>query len=132
MTVLFGKATSQSFTASGFNPILTPFSSFLDRGRLEFRQMQSNNPVSCEGVAIIVLQAAEADSPGPSSNLVAVALRRLRSSPYLPVRSVSCELRQGVLCLRGRLPNYYLKQIAQETVATLGGVVRIDNAIEVR
>ena len=36
-----------------------------------------------------------------------------------------------MLVLRGCLPTYYLKQIAQEAVAPLEGVERIDNRIQV-
>ena len=36
-----------------------------------------------------------------------------------------------MLVLRGCLPSYYLKQIAQEAVAALEGVERIDNQIQV-
>jgi osmotically-inducible protein OsmY len=55
----------------------------------------------------------------------------LRSNPYLALKNVSCDYRDGVLILRGCLPSYYLKQIAQEAVASLEGVERIDNQIQV-
>lgn len=56
---------------------------------------------------------------------------RLRSNPYLALQNVSCDYLDGVLSLRGRLPTYYLKQVAQEAVADLEGVDRTDNQIEV-
>jgi osmotically-inducible protein OsmY len=56
---------------------------------------------------------------------------RLRSNPYLALKNVSCEYCEGVLTLRGCLPTYYLKQIAQTAVARLDGVERIVNDIEV-
>jgi osmotically-inducible protein OsmY len=37
----------------------------------------------------------------------------------------------GVLVLRGCLPTYYLKQVAQEVVVSVQGVERIDNQIQV-
>jgi len=40
-------------------------------------------------------------------------------------------LLDGVLVLRGCLPTYYLKQIAQEVMGDLEGVNRIDNQIQV-
>jgi len=55
----------------------------------------------------------------------------LRRNPYVALKNVSCDYRDGVLTLIGCLPTYYLKQIAQEAVARLEGVVRIDNRIEV-
>lgn len=57
---------------------------------------------------------------------------RLRRSSYLALRDVSCHERAGVLQLRGRLNRHYLKQVAQEIVAEIEGVHRIDNLIEVR
>jgi osmotically-inducible protein OsmY len=61
-----------------------------------------------------------------------LAERRLRSNPYLALKNVSCDsLDGGVLILRGCVPSYYLKQIAQQAVASLDGIERIDNQIEV-
>jgi osmotically-inducible protein OsmY len=56
---------------------------------------------------------------------------RLRSNAYLALKNVSCDYHDGVLTLRGCLPTYYLKQIAQEAVARIEGVERIANEIEV-
>jgi osmotically-inducible protein OsmY len=55
----------------------------------------------------------------------------LRRNPYLALKGVTCDLHDGVLVLRGRLPSYHLKQVAQEAVASLAGVERIDNQIQV-
>jgi hypothetical protein len=55
----------------------------------------------------------------------------LHSNPYLVLKHISCDYLDGVLILRGCLPTYYLKQLAQETVADLDGVDRIDNQIQV-
>jgi len=56
---------------------------------------------------------------------------RLRHSPYRELRRVSCELHDGVLMLRGRVSSYYLKQMAQQLVCRLEGVVEIDNRLDV-
>jgi len=56
---------------------------------------------------------------------------RMRRSPYLEVRRVVCEFHEGMLCLRGRVPNYYLKQIAQTVVLGMDGVDEIHNQLEV-
>ena len=69
--------------------------------------------------------------PDPRASLQAVAERALRSGPYPALKKLSCDYRGGVLVLRGCLPSYYLKQIAQEAVASLDGVGRIDNQIQV-
>jgi osmotically-inducible protein OsmY len=60
-----------------------------------------------------------------------LAERRLRGSSFLALRNVSCEYHEGVMTLRGRLPTYYLKQIAQELVAEVEGVEKVFNRIEV-
>ena len=51
----------------------------------------------------------------------------LQRSPYRPIRNVSCECRQGVLFLRGPLPTFYLKQLAQEAVARVQGILQVVN-----
>jgi len=60
-----------------------------------------------------------------------VAERKLRRSPYIELRLISCEVCEGVLTLRGRVPTYYLKQVAQYMVDGLPGVQKIDNDLEV-
>jgi hypothetical protein len=61
-----------------------------------------------------------------------LAERCLRSNPYLALKNVSCDCLDGVLVLRGCLPTYYLKQIAQEIVAhQVRGLGRLDNQIQV-
>jgi hypothetical protein len=55
----------------------------------------------------------------------------LRRNSYLALKNVTCDMLDGVLVLRGCLPTYYLKQVAQEAVAPLKGVERIDNQIQV-
>ncbi len=60
-----------------------------------------------------------------------LAERALRNSPYLALRTVRCECQDGVLTLRGCLPTYYLKQVAQAVVARVEGVRQVVNEIEV-
>ena len=55
----------------------------------------------------------------------------LRRNPYQAPRNLSCECREGVLVLRVCLPSYYLKQVAQEAVASLDGVEAVDNLIDI-
>jgi len=66
-----------------------------------------------------------------SQQIVEGAENRLRHNSYLALKNVHCDYNEGVLTLRGCLPTYYLKQIAQATVARLEGVQRIVNEIEV-
>ena len=60
-----------------------------------------------------------------------MAESHLRSNSYLALKNISCEFRQGVLILKGNVPTYYLKQVAQAVVAPTAGVERIVNEIEV-
>jgi hypothetical protein len=59
------------------------------------------------------------------------AVDLLRHSPYRLLQQVCCEEKGDALILRGRLPSYYLKQMAQCTVAGVAGDHRIVNEIEV-
>jgi osmotically-inducible protein OsmY len=58
-------------------------------------------------------------------------VRRLRQDQCLRNRDVTCEFHEGVLILRGCLPTYYLKQLAQTLAAQVDGVQQLDNRIEV-
>ena len=60
-----------------------------------------------------------------------MAESHLRSNSYLALKNISCEFREGVLILKGNVPTYYLKQVAQAVVAPTVGVERILNEIEV-
>jgi osmotically-inducible protein OsmY len=55
----------------------------------------------------------------------------LRRNPYVALKNIACEHRDGVLILSGCLPTYYLKQLAQEAVFRVQGVERVENRIEV-
>jgi osmotically-inducible protein OsmY len=63
--------------------------------------------------------------------IVAAAKERLRSQPRLNVQRIWCEFAAGRLCLRGQVPSFYHKQIAQVAVAGLDGVTQVVNEIEV-
>jgi osmotically-inducible protein OsmY len=60
-----------------------------------------------------------------------VAMERLRDSPYKALRRISCECKQGILFLRGRLFSFHEKQVAQESVARVNGVTQVVNEIQV-
>ena len=60
-----------------------------------------------------------------------LAERRLWESSHLALRGVSCEYKEGMLILRGRVPTYYLKQLAQTLMKDLNGIELIVNRVEV-
>lgn len=60
-----------------------------------------------------------------------IAQAALRRSSYFELHNVSCDYSGGVLTLRGHVPTYHLKQIAQASVADVPGVVEVHNRVEV-
>jgi len=78
---------------------------------------------------MFLLECAEPETS--QANIIDLAERCLRNNMYLALKGVSCDFLDGVLVLRGCLPTYYLKQLAQEAVAALNSVDRIDNQIQV-
>lgn len=56
---------------------------------------------------------------------------RLRDSSHLFLRHVRCGFDQGRLQLDGKVPSFYLKQLAQTLVQNVRGVERIDNRLTV-
>jgi len=66
-----------------------------------------------------------------SEEVVQQAQVCLEQSPYSLLRHVSVDYERGVLFLRGTLPNYYHKQLAQEAVRRVDGVTHVVNQIEV-
>lgn len=64
-------------------------------------------------------------------NITAVAKARLKASPYLPIRRIDCSCQSGSLVLRGSVPTFFHKQLAQRAVADIDGVIEVDNRIRV-
>ena len=55
----------------------------------------------------------------------------LRATGYAPLREVDIRVRGGRVVLRGRVPSYYLKQVAQEAARALAGEHGLQNELEV-
>ena len=55
----------------------------------------------------------------------------LRGSAHPPLRRVTCELRDNSLILRGLVPSFHLKQLAQSLVQSTNRDIEVDNQIEV-
>ena len=70
--------------------------------------------------------------PFQTEDIEEAARVRLRHSLYLAIRNVECCLEaDGVLNLRGSVPTYHYKQLAQTAVAEVPGVQQLINEIEV-
>ena len=55
----------------------------------------------------------------------------IQGSPHLTGHTLRIEMRPGRVVLRGMVPSYYQKQVAQEVVRMVDGVERVDNQLEV-
>jgi osmotically-inducible protein OsmY len=66
------------------------------------------------------------------SSLLEQAQHQLRHSPYLELRRVNCDFRDGTVTLAGTVSSYYLRQVAQATVQRVDGVRSIANGLQVQ
>ena len=66
-----------------------------------------------------------------AGTIVQTAKQRIQECPHLTMQRVWCEFQQGRLFLRGQVPSFYLKQLAQTAVVGLEGVGQVVNEIEV-
>lgn len=66
-----------------------------------------------------------------SPSLVALIRERLEQHPHFRGRAslLQIELFEGTIVLSGCLPSYYLKQLLQEAIRPLLGLVGIDNQV---
>jgi osmotically-inducible protein OsmY len=75
------------------------------------------------------------DRPNPFAALFVeiaeIAEAALRRSSYFELHNVACDFSSGVLTLRGCVPSYHLKQLAQASVADVPGVIEVHNRVEV-
>ncbi len=67
----------------------------------------------------------------PPCTIAAIAEARFRANSRTALRGVSCKAEGGVIVLEGRLSSFYQKQLAQEIVGHIEGVVQVVNQIEV-
>ena len=56
---------------------------------------------------------------------------RLQKNSYLALRYLKCTCEDGVVTIQGRVPSYYLKQLAQTVVGQVEGVEKVVNQVEV-
>jgi osmotically-inducible protein OsmY len=66
-----------------------------------------------------------------SKHLAEAAKQRILHQPHLTSQRIWCEFDQGQLFLRGQVPSFYHKQLAQVAVAGMDGVGQVVNDIEV-
>jgi osmotically-inducible protein OsmY len=57
--------------------------------------------------------------------------RLLGATGYGPLRDIQVRVDGRVVFLAGRVPSYYLKQVAQATAMTASGAHQVRNALDV-
>ena len=55
----------------------------------------------------------------------------LKRNPYLSGTNLNCETIEGRVILRGVVPSFFQKQMAQESLRTVDGIDEILNELEV-
>jgi osmotically-inducible protein OsmY len=65
------------------------------------------------------------------ANLVSQIRQALQSKGHLSLRGLEFLTEDGLLILRGTVPSYYLKQLAQVTVFAVPGVAEVRNEVQV-
>jgi osmotically-inducible protein OsmY len=55
----------------------------------------------------------------------------LRATGYSPLLNLRILETQGTVVLRGVVPSYYMKQIAQEAVSAVPGIAQVHNLLDV-
>ena len=77
-------------------------------------------------------QAVAIAERGVGDAVVASKARQiLDGSNYLALRRLQCECHDGQLVLLGRVPTFYLKQMAQTLVRQIPQVRKIENKVDV-
>jgi osmotically-inducible protein OsmY len=71
------------------------------------------------------------ENPVNLGTIAKAAMVCLQASHYKVLRRVSCDCKDGVLTLKGRVFSFHEKQIAQETVSSIEGATLVVNEIEV-
>jgi hypothetical protein len=73
----------------------------------------------------------DSDNLPEAKKVVETAKRRIFHRPHLAMQRLWCEFDGGRLFLRGQVPSFYFKQLAQEAVVGMEGVRQVINEIEV-
>jgi osmotically-inducible protein OsmY len=83
----------------------------------------------------------EMDAVQPTPGLLAQSLEDLRlaecvqralcATGYMPLRGIEVTVHARVVILAGRVPSYYLKQVAQTTALAVPGAQQVRNDLQV-
>ncbi len=64
-------------------------------------------------------------------HVVVEVRRKLRDSGYPPLGRLTCRVAEGQITLQGRVPSFYLEQVAQTLAASIDEHLIVNNLIEV-
>ncbi len=70
-------------------------------------------------------------APCHDRQLQAAAMAALAASKYTAVRGLSCRVAEGVIEIVGRVPSFYLKQLAQAALLPISPTGQLNNLVEV-
>lgn len=73
----------------------------------------------------------EMTGPVPGNAVLNEIRRQLLGSPFAAIKHLRCDFHAGVATLRGRVPTFYTRQIAQTLVRNIDGVVELDDRVTV-
>ena len=68
----------------------------------------------------------------PEQSAASILQEQFRSSPYWAIRQLVCDIERDRVIVRGTLPSYYLKQVAQALAAKAAGLVFVASYIDVQ
>lgn len=92
---------------------------------------QSVGPLFPNDRAIALNDGLEPKVAAGGETLIAAIRAVLRATGHYPLRDLDVEVLSGVVVLRGRVANYYQKQLAQAAVQQVRGVCGVANGLEV-
>lgn len=76
---------------------------------------------------------AQTYAPTRPSSPAAIDLQeRLRNNPYWSVRQLVCYTSEDCVIVRGTVPSYYLKQVAQSLAMRIVGLGQVRSDIQVQ
>ena len=80
---------------------------------------------------VFVNAHGNSSDPRETGSILSAARARLSQQPHLTTQRIWCDVCDGRLLLRGQVPSFYYKQLAQTAVAGLEGISQVVNDIEV-
>jgi hypothetical protein len=70
-------------------------------------------------------------TPVATDDLGQLAQRKLCESPYYFLKNLRCHYANGVVTIRGQVPNAQLRKFAESIVGRIAGVDEVVNRVEV-